>query len=130
MRISPLIGTIAFAILLGCSLPANAHLERPQSDFFSPVHASAKMMVAFPHAIDSTTSKVQIWNAHGIVVETGTLRASRDGSTLYIPLFSPLPPEAYTIRWRVITPTGTVETGGYSFTIDPISKDVPALALQ
>jgi methionine-rich copper-binding protein CopC len=112
----------AFALVLLAAQPAFAHalLRSALPAVGSTVKAApAELLLVFSESVDPGFSRVEVTDAQGARVDTGTVWTDpADGKRLLVAL-KPLPAGAYTVTWHA-TSTDTHKTQGhFLFTVAP-----------
>jgi methionine-rich copper-binding protein CopC len=79
--------------------------------------------VWFHEELDTKGSKLSVWNAQGEQVDEGNSKVSLSDRSLMEVGLKPLPPGAYTVKWRAMADDDKVVTQGqFRFTLAPPRK--------
>jgi methionine-rich copper-binding protein CopC len=121
---------VATIMCLTISAPAFGYPETAPRSIEQQPQRAANLVLTFSQPVNLRRTSVFIRNSRGQAIEIGTLGLRHGGMEVEIPLATPLPPDAYTIRWHAVSEQGIVDVGGYDFTIDPFVSGIPTVAQQ
>ena len=117
-----LIAALAAAVLLATAwmLPAGAHAVLVRST--PPGRATLadkpdRVQLWFNERLEPAFSSVSVWSSAGTQVDAGDSRVAHDDAKHLSVTLPPLPPGAYTVRYRVLSVDGHVVDSSFSFTI-------------
>ncbi len=122
-----LIATLAAALLATAwTPPAGAHAVLVRST--PPARATLaekpdRVHLWFNERLEPAFSSVSVWSSAGTQVDAGDARVGHDDAKRLSVTLPPLPPGAYTVRYRVLSVDGHVVDSSLSFTI----RDKPPL---
>ena len=117
-----LIASLAAAVLLATAwtLPAGAHAVLVRST--PPGRATLaekpdRVQLWFNERLEPAFSSVSVWSSAGTQVDAGDARVGPDDAKRLSVTLPPLPPGAYSVRYRVLSVDGHVIDSSFSFTI-------------
>ena len=113
-----LIASLAGAVLL--ATPAGAHAVLVRST--PPGRATLaekpdRVQLWFNERLEPAFSSVSVWSSAGTQVDAGDARVSPDDARRLSVTLPPLPPGAYSVRYRVLSVDGHVVDSSFSFTL-------------
>ena len=113
-----LIASLAGAVLL--ATPAGAHAVLVRST--PPGRATLaekpdRVQLWFNERLEPAFSSVSVWSSAGTQVDAGDARVDPDDARRLSVTLPPLPPGAYSVRYRVLSVDGHVVDSSFSFTI-------------
>jgi hypothetical protein len=111
---------IMLAALLGAP-PAMAHafLERARPPVGSQVATPPQAVaLTFTEDIEPHFSRIEVFDPHGVRVDTGDMRAEGDGKILVVGV-KPLSPGRYAVVWHVTSVDTHKTEGRFEFTVGP-----------
>ena len=113
-----LIASLAGAVLL--ATPAGAHAVLVRST--PPGRATLaekpdRVQLWFNERLEPAFSSVSVWSSAGTQVDAGNARVGPDDAKRLSVTLPPLPPGAYSVRYRVLSVDGHVVDSSFSFTI-------------
>jgi copper resistance protein C len=115
-----LIAALAAAVLF--ATPAGAHAVLVRST--PPGRATLaekpdRVQLWFNERLEPAFSSVSVWSSAGTQVDAGDARVGPDDAKRLSVTLPPLPPGAYSVRYRVLSVDGHVVDSSFSFTIRP-----------
>ena len=117
-----LIASLAAAILLeiAWTAPADAHAVLVRST--PPGRATLsetpdRVQLWFNERLEPAFSSVSVWSSAGTQVDARDARVDPDDAKRLSVTLPPLPPGAYSVRYRVLSVDGHVVDSSFSFTI-------------
>lgn len=113
-----LIASLAGAVLL--ATPAGAHAVLVRST--PPGRATLaekpdRVQLWFNERLEPAFSSVSVWSSAGTQVDAGDARVGPEDAKRLSVTLPPLPPGAYSVRYRVLSVDGHVVDSSFSFTI-------------
>ena len=97
----------AHAVLVRSTPPGRATLaEKPD-----------RVQLWFNERLEPAFSSVSVWSSAGTQVDAGDARVGHDDAKRLSVTLPPLPPGAYSVRYRVLSVDGHVVDSSFSFTI-------------
>jgi len=113
-----LIAALAAAVLF--ATPAGAHAVLVRST--PPGRATLaekpdRVQLWFNERLEPAFSSVSVWSSAGTQVDAGDARVGPDDAKRLSVTLPPLPPGAYSVRYRVLSVDGHVVDSSFSFTI-------------
>jgi methionine-rich copper-binding protein CopC len=97
----------AHAVLVRSTPPGRATLaEKPD-----------RVQLWFNERLEPAFSSVSVWSSAGTQVDAGDARVGPDDAKRLSVTLPPLPPGAYSVRYRVLSVDGHVVDSSFSFTI-------------
>lgn len=117
-----LIASLGAAILLAIAWapPADAHAVLVRSA--PPARATLaekpdRVQLWFNERLEPAFSSVSVWSSAGTQVDAGDARVGPEDAKRLSVTLPPLPPGAYSVRYRVLSVDGHVVDSSFSFTI-------------
>ena len=113
-----LIASLAGAVML--ATPAGAHAVLVRST--PPGRATLaekpdRVQLWFNERLEPAFSSVSVWSSAGTQVDAGDARVGPEDAKRLSVTLPPLPPGAYSVRYRVLSVDGHVVDSSFSFTI-------------
>jgi len=113
-----LIASLAGAVLL--ATPAGAHAVLVRST--PPGRATLaekpdRVQLWFNERLEPAFSSVSVWSSAGTQVDAGDARVDPEDAKRLSVTLPPLPPGAYSVRYRVLSVDGHVVDSSFTFTI-------------
>ncbi|OZI34578.1 hypothetical protein CAL29_13855 [Bordetella genomosp. 10] len=115
----------ALAVALLAALPqmawAHAHLKQSSPAKDAVVQTSpAQVTASFTEGLEPAFSSLTLVDAAGKPVDGAKAApAPGDDKTLVLPVATPLPAGAYTVKWQALSKDGHKTQGDWSFTVKP-----------
>ena len=117
-----LLASLAAAVLLATAWtsPAGAHAVLVRST--PPGRAALaekpdRVQLWFNERLEPAFSSVSVWSSAGTQVDAGDARVDHDDAKRLSVTLPPLPPGAYSVRYRVLSVDGHVVDSSFTFTI-------------